>query len=81
MLRMKEIYESAAIIIAWVGPAADNSNQAMHIVNHLGASWCRAQSHGQGMPDLHTCHPISGDLWTYLQRLLHQPYWNGIWIL
>ena len=81
MLRMKEIYENAAITIAWVGPAAGNSDQAMHIVKHLGASWCRAQSKGQGMPDLHTSHPMSADLWTCLQRLLHRPYWNRIWIL
>jgi hypothetical protein len=42
----------------------NNSDQAMHTVKHLGASWCRVQSNGQAMPDLRTCHPMSAELWT-----------------
>jgi hypothetical protein len=81
MLRMKDIYQSADMIIAWLGPAADGSDQAMYIVEHLAGTYSQLRSDGNIIPDLRTCHPMHEHVWTSLEKLLERPYWFRIWIL
>jgi hypothetical protein len=80
--RMRSIYTKAEVVVAWLGPAADESEKAMGFINILGASFDPNTAMLQqlrtepGEPD-YIGHGIARSIY----KLFCRPYWQRLWVL
>jgi hypothetical protein len=82
VLRMKDIFSRATEVIAWLGPAGQNSDKAITLMKSFG-------KHSPAMHMQPGGEPVSPEIsrtddvksWEALGRLLGRPYWKRTWIL
>ncbi|KAK5651183.1 hypothetical protein OQA88_12731 [Cercophora sp. LCS_1] len=88
--RMNAIYEGSLRVIAWLGPAADDSDLAIRKLQRMGRLWeirttseiwpailrqARYEMVGDGPFDPDLPHLLA------IKRLLHRPWWERAWII
>jgi hypothetical protein len=88
--RMADIYRCAQLVIAWLGPPADNSGYALETLRHLGqqmitvpSGWRHYVAPDAPEPtfDAHTALPYSNSTWDALNHLLARGWFRRLWII
>ncbi|KAH7155167.1 heterokaryon incompatibility protein-domain-containing protein [Dactylonectria estremocensis] len=78
--RMREIYSQAWAVIAWLGPAADDTDQGMHLL--CGLARLNNEEKDELSASLETDPTQFGDSAFYgLNSLMKRPYWSRLWII
>lgn len=88
--RMGDIYREALKVIAWLGPAYENSKEGFNTflgMSHLGktsesavklpeflAEMCQTRRSGPK-------YPYFAKMWLAIYRILCRPYWDRLWIV
>ena len=82
---MGKVYASAEKVIAWLGPAANNSDDAIEFIDHLHNTLTEMRQQDpapkiQSLPDRPGCgHPSAS--WIALAHLLERPWFQRMWII
>ncbi|KAH7015477.1 heterokaryon incompatibility protein-domain-containing protein [Ilyonectria destructans] len=78
--RMREIYSQAWAVIAWLGPAADDTDQGMHLL--CGLARLNNEEKDELSDSLETNPTYFGNSAFYgLNSLMKRPYWSRLWII
>ena len=88
--RMGDIFGGSYQVMSWLGPAANDSDEAIWLVNQID---CRdiaskperiisssATSHAEAMAT-DSAQRFSVDHWKAVGHLLQRPYWRRLWVL
>ncbi|KAL8666378.1 MAG: hypothetical protein Q9168_007493 [Polycauliona sp. 1 TL-2023] len=89
--RMADIYQSAAIVIVWLGPAADDSTVAIEALEKLAArvhvewynqtiSAANGESEDSHWLAIDNPVPFDDETWFSIDRLLDRPWFSRLWI-
>ncbi|KAK4445456.1 heterokaryon incompatibility protein-domain-containing protein [Podospora aff. communis PSN243] len=89
ILRMADIYRLAQLVIAWVGPLADNSGLALETIKHLGQQMITTLSGwrfpGPDAPEprfnYDTALPYSDSTWSALTLFLDRGWFQRLWVV
>ncbi|KFG83503.1 hypothetical protein MANI_030392 [Metarhizium anisopliae] len=76
--RMKDIYETAAKVIVWLGYEYDNSNIAMDAIEEFGKAAWFFDCNRDMMPDFR--ESVTPRVASALQSLAHRPWWERAWV-
>ncbi|KAJ3532563.1 hypothetical protein NM208_g8383 [Fusarium decemcellulare] len=78
--RMREIYTEAWAVVAWLGPAKENSDQGMHLLATLS---CLNDKERDNLSTLLEDNPtMFGEFAFYgLHNLMTSDYWRRLWII
>lgn len=79
--KMKDIYTNAWNVVAWLGPARDESPKAFQLLHILYEH--REKSKAEELKNTLFDHPdcLGDGLWLALQELVIRPYWSRVWII
>jgi hypothetical protein len=88
VLRMGEIYSEAKKVIAWLGPASDNSSLAFDLIRHTADCYI-ASNDSDDSNELEVGRWIEStwtdeacyDSWRAFVSLLHRTWWRRTWVL
>ncbi len=92
---MGSIYSCASMVLAWLGAASHNSDQAMDFLSKLGdvgANISLTSSQERGSIDglAFTRHTVfdnhvqwlgDEEIWDAVKTMFCRPYWNRVWII
>jgi len=80
---MREIYSTAEKVFTWLGPASNNSGDAIRFIKKLN----RESNKGSGISDnrFRKWFPrtvADGDTgWSAVTNLMSRPYWTRVWVI
>jgi hypothetical protein len=79
--KMKDIYTKAWNVVAWLGPARDESPKAFQLLHILYEH--REKSKAEELKNTLLQNPgcLGEGLWLALQELVIRPYWSRVWIM
>ncbi|KAL8646965.1 MAG: hypothetical protein Q9226_006629, partial [Calogaya cf. arnoldii] len=87
--RMADIYRNAVQVVAWIGPAGDNSALAMETLGSLGSrievDWDAAtisaiSPDDTDLADLYIPIPYDNKTWNSLRSLLNRNWFKRLWV-
>jgi len=90
ILRMANIYRLAQRVLAWLGPAANNSSHALQTLQYLGKQsvttlkgWRRGTAPDATEPDLGIMTPLpySRKTWAAISQVLDRGWFQRLWIV
>jgi Heterokaryon incompatibility protein (HET) len=77
---MGDIYKNAEHVLVWLGPADEDSDLGLSMINDLGNAYHKSKSAKVAIESIQRKYYSKQDrVWTSMSRLLRKPWWGRLW--